>query len=37
VLETARGIEIGHIFQLGRKYADALGLKVLDERASRSS
>jgi prolyl-tRNA synthetase len=32
VLETARGIEIGHIFQLGRKYADALGLKVLDER-----
>ena len=31
VLETARGIEIGHIFQLGRKYADALGLQVLDE------
>jgi prolyl-tRNA synthetase len=31
VLETARGIEIGHIFQLGRKYADALDLKVLDE------
>jgi prolyl-tRNA synthetase len=30
-LETARGIEIGHIFQLGRKYADALGLQVLDE------
>ena len=30
-LESARGIEIGHIFQLGRKYADALGLKVLDE------
>ena len=30
-LETARGIEMGHIFQLGRKYADALGLKVLDE------
>ncbi|SDC68835.1 prolyl-tRNA synthetase [Sanguibacter gelidistatuariae] len=29
-LELARGIEIGHIFQLGRKYADALGLKVLD-------
>jgi prolyl-tRNA synthetase len=28
----ARGIEIGHIFQLGRKYADALGLKVLDEK-----
>jgi len=30
-LELARGIEIGHVFQLGRKYADALGLKVLDE------
>jgi prolyl-tRNA synthetase len=31
-LSLARGIEIGHIFQLGRKYADALGLKVLDEK-----
>ncbi|WP_141798275.1 proline--tRNA ligase [Nocardioides sp. SLBN-35] len=30
-LETARGIEMGHVFQLGRKYADALDLKVLDE------
>ena len=30
-LEIARGIEIGHIFQLGRKYAEALGLKVLDQ------
>ena len=30
-LELARGIEIGHIFQLGRKFADALGLKVLDQ------
>ncbi|HKU09805.1 proline--tRNA ligase [Sinomonas sp.] len=29
-LETARGIEMGHIFQLGRKYAEALDLKVLD-------
>ncbi|MET0863553.1 MAG: proline--tRNA ligase, partial [Nakamurella sp.] len=29
-LVTARGIEMGHIFQLGRKYADALDLKVLD-------
>ncbi|HJA04746.1 MAG: proline--tRNA ligase [Candidatus Microbacterium stercoravium] len=26
-----RGMEIGHIFQLGRKYAESLGLKVLDE------
>jgi len=30
-LEIARGIEIGHIFQLGTKYADVLDLKVLDE------
>ncbi|MDO4664985.1 MAG: proline--tRNA ligase [Actinomycetaceae bacterium] len=30
-LRLARGIEIGHIFQLGRKYAKALGLTVLDE------
>ncbi len=30
-LELARGIEMGHIFQLGRLYAEALGLKVLDE------
>ena len=26
-----RAIEIGHIFQLGRKYADALNLTVLDQ------
>ena len=31
VLEMARGIEIGHIFQLGRKYAEALDLTVLDQ------
>ncbi len=30
-LHSARGIEIGHIFQLGRKYAEALDLTVLDE------
>ncbi|MDR3202359.1 MAG: proline--tRNA ligase [Bifidobacteriaceae bacterium] len=30
-LEMARGIELGHIFQLGRKYAAALGLQVLDQ------
>lgn len=30
-LVTARGIEMGHIFQLGRKYAEALELKVLDQ------
>jgi prolyl-tRNA synthetase len=30
-VELARGMEIGHVFQLGRKYAEALGLKVQDE------
>ena len=28
-LELARGIEIGHIFQLGRKYTDAFSVDVL--------
>ena len=31
VLVTARGIEMGHIFQLGRRFAEVLDLKVLDE------
>jgi prolyl-tRNA synthetase len=30
-LAIDRGIEIGHIFQLGRKYAEAQDLQVLDE------
>jgi prolyl-tRNA synthetase len=30
-LESARGIEMGHIFQLGTTYTEALGLQVLDE------
>lgn len=33
-VNTARGMEIGHVFQLGRKYAEALGLQVLDEKGS---
>ena len=33
-LLAARGMEIGHVFQLGRKYAEALGLQVLDENGS---
>lgn len=33
-IHTARGMEIGHVFQLGRKYAEALGLQVLDENGS---
>ena len=35
-LETARGIEMGHIFALGTKYAQALGLKVLDKNGKLS-
>lgn len=31
-LDIRRGIEIGHIFQLGDKYAAALGAKCLDEQ-----
>ncbi|SDO74681.1 prolyl-tRNA synthetase [Pedococcus dokdonensis] len=30
-LQSARGIEMGHIFQLGTKYTEALDLKVLDQ------
>ena len=30
-LSIARGIEVGHIFQLGRKYSEAMGATVLDE------
>src|SRR5690349_19258959 len=31
-LRIARGIEVGHIFQLGPKYAEALGATVLDDQ-----
>ncbi|NOX90911.1 MAG: proline--tRNA ligase [Gammaproteobacteria bacterium] len=30
-LEIKRGIEVGHIFQLGQKYAEAMNATVLDE------
>ncbi len=30
-LRFVRGIEVGHIFQLGQKYTDALNVRVLDE------
>jgi prolyl-tRNA synthetase len=30
-LEAARGIEVGHIFQLGRKYSEALGARFTNE------
>jgi prolyl-tRNA synthetase len=28
----ARGIEVGHVFQLGRKYSESMNLRVLDEQ-----
>jgi prolyl-tRNA synthetase len=31
-LRIARGIEVGHIFQLGCKYSEAMGATVLDEQ-----
>ena len=30
-VELARGMEMGHVFQLGRYFSETLGLKVLDE------
>jgi prolyl-tRNA synthetase len=30
-LEIARGIELGHVFALGRKYAETFGLTALDQ------
>ena len=35
-LAIARGIEVGHIFQLGTKYSEALNAKVLDENGRES-
>jgi len=32
VLDIKRGIEVGHIFQLGRKYSEAMHATVLDEQ-----
>ncbi len=31
ILKIARGIEVGHVFQLGSKYAEAMGATVLDD------
>lgn len=31
-MRIERGIEMGHVFQLGRKYAEVLGLNVLDDK-----
>ena len=30
-IKTAQGVEVGHIFKLGTKYSESLGLKYLDE------
>ncbi len=32
ILETARGIEVGHIFQLGTKYSEAMGATYTNEQ-----
>ncbi len=32
ILQTARGIEIGHIFQLGTKYSEAMGATYTNEQ-----
>lgn len=36
-LEAQRGIEIGHIFKLGTKYSDAMGLQILDAQQKKHS
>ncbi len=36
-LSIKRGIEVGHIFQLGLKYSEALNAKVLDESGKEST
>ena len=37
VIEIKKGIEIGHIFQLGRVYADAMNANVLDQEGKATS
>jgi len=37
LLEIKRGIEVGHIFQLGTKYSEALNAKVLNEEGREHS
>ncbi len=36
-LSIARGIEVGHIFQLGKKYSEAMGATVLDESGKQAT
>ena len=35
VLRETKGIEIGHVFKLGCKYSEAMGVAVLDEKNER--
>ena len=35
-VKLARGIELGHIFQLGRKYTEAFDVQILDENGKRA-
>jgi len=36
-LQTARGIEVGHVFQLGQKYSQSMGATVLDESGKQAT
>ncbi|WP_115684434.1 proline--tRNA ligase [Corynebacterium senegalense] len=36
-VKLARGIELGHIFQLGRKYTEAMDVQILDENGKRAT
>ena len=35
VLKVERGIEVGHVFQLGKKYSSSMGAEFLDETGTR--
>jgi prolyl-tRNA synthetase len=37
VLQARKGIEVGHIFKLGTKYSDAMGLNVLNKDQKKQS
>ncbi|MEO8063254.1 MAG: proline--tRNA ligase [Pseudomonadota bacterium] len=36
-LQMARGIEVGHVFQLGQKYSQSMGATVLDEAGKQAT
>mgnify|MGYP001222124716 FL=1 len=37
MLESTRGIEVGHVFKLGKKYSDAMGAEFNDSNGKRVS